>query len=101
MVRFILAAALAVTAAPAFAETEKEVSCGHQAEVVAAIRQARLDGVKERELPAVLSENAPWPEKYNNIIPLLAPAIYEKKRKDLRQEDLKGWWYRECLKLGQ
>ncbi|WP_299670644.1 hypothetical protein [uncultured Roseobacter sp.] len=101
MVRFVLAGALALTAVPALAQSEKEVSCGYQADVVGAIKQARLDGVKERELPAALSKDAPWPEKYNNIIPLLAPAIYEKKRADLKKEDLKGWWYQECLKLDQ
>ncbi|WP_300031755.1 hypothetical protein [uncultured Roseobacter sp.] len=101
MLRIVLPVALTLGALPALAQSEKEISCGHQADVVEAIKEARLDGVKERRLSSVLSENATWPEKYNNIIPLLAPAVYEKKRKDLKAEDLKGWWYAECLKLGQ
>ncbi|WP_298842640.1 hypothetical protein [uncultured Roseobacter sp.] len=101
MLRFIVPVVFALTALPVAAQTEKEISCGHQSDVVAAVKQARLDGVKERDLPATLSADASWPEKYNNIIPLLAPAIYEKKRGDLKNEDLKSWWYEECLKLGQ
>ncbi|GFE52027.1 hypothetical protein So717_37800 [Roseobacter cerasinus] len=98
MVRFILAAALAVTAAPALAETEKEVSCGYQAEVVAAIRQARLDRVKERDVEkTVLAGEPSWPENFNNAIPLVTPWIYEMPRKDVRDNDLAAVWKDACL----
>ena len=101
MLRIAVPVVLTLTALPVAAQTEKEISCGHQSDVVQAVKQARLDGVKERDLPSSLSADATWPEKYNNIIPLLAPSIYEKSRKDLKTEDLKTWWYTECLKLGQ
>ncbi|MBW4707753.1 hypothetical protein KX928_08130 [Roseobacter sp. YSTF-M11] len=99
MLRFVLTVALAVIAVPAVAQSEKEVSCGYQADVVEAIKQARLDRVAERKLPEVLAQNATWPEKYNNIIPIIAPSIYEKKRSDLREEDLATWWREQCMAL--
>ncbi|MFK7881367.1 hypothetical protein [Roseobacter sp.] len=101
MLRFSLACALAMTAVPVLAETEKEISCRYQSDVVAAIKQARLDRIAERKLPEVLAENATWPEKYNNIIPIVAPSIYEKKRRELRDEDLAGWWREQCMALEQ
>ena len=101
MLRFSLIIALSMVSLPAAAQSEKEVSCRHQADVVNAIKEARLDGVKERELPTALAKDASWPEKYNNIIPILAPAIYEKKRRDLKKEDLGTWWFDQCLQLEQ
>lgn len=97
MRHLIIASVLAALTTPALAQTEKETSCGHQADVVAAIQQARLDRVAERKLPDALATGATWPEKYNNIIPLLAPHIYEIKRSDLRSQDLATWWREQCL----
>ena len=48
---------LALLATPALAEDSKEVSCGYQAQVVAAIQQARLDRVKERDVPEPSASN--------------------------------------------
>ncbi|WP_187429602.1 hypothetical protein ROLI_024930 [Roseobacter fucihabitans] len=101
MLRYSLACVLGLTAFPALAQSEKEVSCTYQAQVVGAIKQARLDRVPERKLQATLAESATWPEKYNNIIPIVAPSIYEKKRRDLRDEDLAGWWQEQCMALEQ
>lgn len=98
MLRFVLAGTLAVTALPAVAQSEKEVSCGHQAEVVAAVRQARLDRVKERDVQkAVLASDPVWPEKFNNAIPLVTPWIYEMPRKEVRDNDLATVWKDACL----
>ncbi|WP_300056080.1 hypothetical protein [uncultured Roseobacter sp.] len=98
MVRFVLAGALALTAVPALAQSEKEVSCGYQADVVAAVRQARLDRVKERQVrETVLAGNPSWPEKFNNAIPLVTPWIYEMPRKDVRDNDLAAVWKEACL----
>lgn len=101
MLRYSLACAIALMAQPAFAQSEKEISCGYQADVVGAIKQARLDRVSERKLREELAKTATWPEKYNNIIPIIAPSIYEKKRRDLRNEDLAGWWREQCMALEQ
>ena len=86
---------------PAIAETEKEINCGYQADVVEAIKQARIGGVAQEDLSTTLAANAGWPDKYNNIIPILAPSIYEKSPEQLAEEDLASWWRGECMKLDQ
>lgn len=98
MIRFALAAALTLTAAPVFAQETKEESCTFQAEVVAAIQQARLDRVGERDVAAHIAAQDPtWPEKYNNAIPLITPWVYEQKRRIVRNEDLSAAWAELCL----
>ena len=98
MIRFAVAAALALSAAPALAQETKEESCALQAEVVAAIQQARLDRVKERDVQAhILAQDPTWPEKFNNAIPLIAPWVYEQKRRTIRNESLSDAWNELCL----
>ena len=93
-----LAIALSLLAAPAWAEDSKEVSCGYQAQVVAAIQKARLDRVKERDVPeAIAASNPTWPENYNAAIPLITPWVYEKKMRVVRQNDLSEAWKEVCL----
>ena len=89
---------LALLATPALAEDSKEVSCGYQAQVVAAIQQARLDRVKERDVPeAIAASNPTWPENYHAAIPLITPWVYEKKMRVVRQNDLSEAWKEVCL----
>lgn len=89
---------LALLATPALAEDSKEVSCGYQAQVVAAIQQARLDRVKERDVPETIAASNPtWPENYNAAIPLITPWVYEKKMRVVRQNDLSEAWKEVCL----
>jgi len=96
MIRLTILACL--LAAPALAAETKEESCGYQAEVVAAIQAARLDRVKEREVPAAIAATNPtWPENYNAAIPLITPWVYEKKRKVIKNEDLSAAWKELCL----
>ncbi|WP_146344056.1 hypothetical protein [Falsiphaeobacter marinintestinus] len=96
MIRLALAAAIFAT--PVFAAETKEQSCEYQAQVVAAIQQARLDKVKERNVPEALAATNPtWPENYNNAIPLIAPWVYEQKMKVIREEDLSAAWTELCL----
>ncbi|MBY5931536.1 hypothetical protein KUV51_00885 [Tateyamaria omphalii] len=98
MIRFATAAALAFVAAPAFAQETKEESCALQSQVVAAVQQARLDRVKEREVQDhILAQSPTWPEKYNNTIPLIAPWVYEQPRKIIRNESLADAWSELCL----
>lgn len=103
MMRFVLAVAVAASAMPAFAQTEKEVNCGHQADVAAAIVQARLDGVKERDLSDALAKNATWPAKYSEaMIPVIGAYIYQQDRKQLRQTDvteLRASTFSQCMSL--
>ncbi|CUH47671.1 hypothetical protein [Ruegeria atlantica] len=96
MLRIAIAAALLAT--PLAAEETKEQSCQYQAEVVAAIQKARLDRVKERNVPQAVAETSPtWPENYNAAIPLIAPWVYEQKMRDVRKKDLGAAWLELCL----
>ncbi|MFT7596727.1 MAG: hypothetical protein ACI8R4_004067 [Paracoccaceae bacterium] len=96
MIRAALIACLLTT--PALAAETKAESCGYQADVVAAIQKARLDRVKERDVPAAIAATNPtWPESYNNAIPLIAPWVYDKKRLVIRKEDLSAAWKELCL----
>ncbi|MBL3703018.1 hypothetical protein GI582_09975 [Sulfitobacter sp. BDSS02] len=95
-IRLVLAAAL--LASPVMAEDSKEQSCIYQSQVVAAIQQARLDRVKEREVPdAIAQTNPTWPANYNAAIPLITPWVYEKKMRIVRNEDLGAAWKEVCL----
>ena len=100
MTRTALTLAALILAAPATAQDEKAVSCGYQADVVAAVQQARLDRVSEREvMDHILAQGPAWPEKYNNTIPLIAPWVYEQRRRDIRNNDLSAVWSELCLQL--
>ncbi|MCV2891028.1 hypothetical protein [Ruegeria aquimaris] len=97
MYRYALVAALA--ASPLAAAETKQQSCQYQADVVASIQQARLDRVKERDVPAaVAATNPTWPANYNNAIPLIAPWVYQQKMGDIRNKDLSAAWLELCLK---
>ncbi|AAV95028.1 hypothetical protein KQ247_17630 [Ruegeria pomeroyi] len=97
MYRYALVALLA--ASPLAAAETKQQSCQYQADVVAAIQQARLDRVKERDVPAAVAATSPtWPENYNAAIPLIAPWVYQQKMRDVRDQDLSAAWLELCLK---
>jgi hypothetical protein len=95
----ILPAVLAcLLATPIIAAETKAESCGYQADLVAEIQKARLNKVRERDVPtAIAATNPTWPEAYNNAIPLITPWVYEKKRKVLKNEDLSAAWKELCL----
>jgi hypothetical protein len=96
MLRIAIAAALLAT--PLAAAETKEQSCRYQADVVAAIQQARLDKVKERDVVEAVAETSPtWPENYNAAIPLITPWVYEQKMRDVRKKDLGAAWLELCL----
>ena len=100
MNRTILAALAAMSMAvsgPALADSIKEDSCMHQAAVVAAVQQARLDRVEEREVPAAVKAKATWPESFNTAIPLVTPWVYEMKMRDVKKNDLSVAWKEMCL----
>jgi hypothetical protein len=96
MIRLAFAALLFAT--PVFAAETKKESCGYQADLVAAIQQARKDNVKERDVPAAIAATNPtWPDNYNAAIPLLTPWVYEQKRRDIRKVDLSAVYQEQCL----
>ena len=94
-----LVSALMVSgAAPAFAASKKEKDCDHQAAVVSAVQQARLDRVKERKVSeVVLAGEVTWPERYNAAIPLFAGEVYKLKMRDLKAADLGAEWKATCM----
>ena len=82
----------------AIAASDKETTCSYQAQVVSAIRQARLDGVKERDVQAtILAAGPEWPENYNAAIPLLTPWVYDKRRREIKNQDLAAGYKELCL----
>ena len=80
MLRLFLAAGFALAALPVTAQTEKEVSCAFQADVVDAIRQARLEKVGERDVQkTILDADPEWPDNYDRAIPFLREEKREEK----------------------
>ncbi|MEM9968080.1 MAG: hypothetical protein AAF755_08280 [Pseudomonadota bacterium] len=82
---------------PSAAQSAKETDCRYQARVVAAVQEARLDRVRERSVAAHVAKNASWPEKYNAVIPLITPWVYETRMRDIRNKDLADAWLELCL----
>jgi hypothetical protein len=98
MSRFAMILAATTLATPAFAADNLEAVCGYQAQVVSAIQQARLERVDERAVPEhILASDPEWPANYNAAIPLIAPWVYEQKRRTIRNEDLGAVWNELCL----
>lgn len=99
MIRTALVFSLAaMTALPAFAAETKEQSCEYQAQIVSAIQQARLDRVKERNVPKHIADTNPtWPENYNAAIPIMTPWVYEQKMRDVKNNDLGAAWKELCV----
>lgn len=98
MKHVIAAILLTAAAVPAAGQSEKETDCRYQAQVAAAVQQARLDGVPERDLARTIAAGNPgWPDRYNNAIPVLAGEIYKVKKRDLRKVDLGAQWLQMCM----
>ena len=97
ILRTCVAVAVIATAGTAQAASKKQIDCGHQASVVAAIQQARLERVSERKVAAHVVENATWPENYNGAIPIMTPWVYEMKMRDVKKQDLSAAWKELCL----
>ncbi|CAD0183422.1 hypothetical protein RUESEDTHA_00288 [Ruegeria sp. THAF57] len=96
MLRLAIIVFLAAT--PLAAQEAKKQDCQYQADVVAAIQKARLDKVKERDVPDAVAASAPtWPDNYNAAIPLITPWVYEQKMRDIRKKDLAAAWLELCL----
>jgi hypothetical protein len=79
------------------AQSQKETDCRYQAAVVSAVQEARRDRVRERKVVEHVTARATWPEKYNAVIPLVTPWVYETRMRDVRREDLGALWQASCL----
>lgn len=98
MIRVLSISLCLAMAAPAFAATAKAKDCGYQSDVVAAVQAARVARVGEPKVPAYVAEAAPeWPEKYNAVIPLVAPWVYGIKMGEVKSTDLAAAWNEMCL----
>ena len=85
-------------AQPALAISEKEQDCTWQAQIVAAVQKARLDGVRQEKVVDTIKASDPaWPDNYDNAIPLFAAQIYQLKKRDLRTNDLGAEWMNTCM----
>lgn len=94
----IAAACLSLLALPGVAESAKEQDCRYQAQVAAAVQQARLKGVSQRKLVETITAADPgWPARYNNAIPIFAGEMYRMKKADLRDVDIGAQWLQMCL----
>ena len=102
MIRFTpvapwLVLSLALGSAAAAQEITREEYCGQTANVVAAIQQARLDRVKERDVrDTILASDPAWPDQYDNAIVQLTPWVYEQKMRDVRKTNLGDVWSEVC-----
>lgn len=96
MIRHALVAI--VLAAPTYAAENKEESCKYQGQVMAAVQQARLDGVKQDEVvETILAASPEWPDQYSNALPQLSAHIYSLRKRDLRKNDFGAILEQQCL----
>lgn len=98
MTRLALMISATLLANAALADEHLEEACVYQAKVVSAIQLARLKRVPERSVSEhILATDSDWPEQYNVAIPLIAPWVYEQKRRVIRKKDLSAVWAELCL----
>ncbi len=96
MIRLTLAAALLAT--PALAADEKEDACRYEAQVMAAVQQARMDRVAKGRVADHIAASEPgWPENYNAAVPQMVEYVFQLKRSDLKATDLGALWETQCL----
>ena len=93
----IIAALVAGVMSPVQAASKKVNDCGFQANVVGAVQRARIARVKERKVGETVLAAATWPERYNAVIPLVTPWVYEMKMRDVKTQDLSAAWKEMCL----
>ncbi|MEP1766239.1 MAG: hypothetical protein ABJJ53_06295 [Sulfitobacter sp.] len=98
MIRVLSVVFCAALAAPVGADTAKEMDCGYQGDVVAAVQAARIARVKEKKVPKYVAEATPdLPEKYSAVVPLVTPWVYGMKMAEVKAADLAGAWKELCL----
>jgi len=97
MMRVLSIALITLSASPVLAATAKQTDCRYQSDVVAAVQAARVARVGERKVPAhVAGTNPAWPEKYNAVIPLVTPWVYQMKMAEVKEADLSAAWNELC-----
>lgn len=94
----VMAAGLIATGSTGFAASKKEQDCKHQADIVRAVQQARMNRVAERKVTeTVLAGEVTWPERFNPAIAIFAGEMYKFKRRDLQGTDQAKAWFELCL----
>lgn len=89
---------LAVMAGSAQAQSQKERDCAIQGQVMGAVQQARLDGVRKNKLvEAVKASNPDLSQKVLDTIPAIGGHIYTMKKRDLKKIDLGDIAQTQCL----
>ena len=92
----VLAASL--IAGNAQAQTQKERDCAVQGQVMGAVQQARLDGVRKNKLvEAVTAANPDLSQKDLDTVPAIGAHIYDIKKRDLKKVDLGAVAQAQCL----
>ena len=73
------------------------VGAGSFGTLVAAVQAARVARVKERKVPAHVADTNPaWPDKYNNILPIVTPWVYAMTMGEVKTADLRAAWAEMC-----
>lgn len=95
MLRYVVPFVI-LSAAPVAAETKAE-TCAYQGAVVTSVQSARVAKVREAKVADTIAGlNPTWPEKYNAMIPIVTPWVYEVPKEQLEQ-DLGAVWNAQCL----
>ena len=95
MLRYVVPC-LVLIAAPVTAETKAQ-TCAYQGAVVTSVQSARTAKVREAKVAdTIVGLNPTWPEKYNAMIPIVTPCVYELPKDQLGQ-DLGQVWVDQCL----
>jgi len=89
---------LAMAAGGAQAQSQKERDCAIQGQVMGAVQQARLDGVRKNKLvDAVKAANPDLSQTVLDTVPAIGAHIYGIKKRDLRKVDLGEVAQTQCL----
>lgn len=89
---------LAVMAGSAEAQSKKERDCAIQGQVMGAVQQARLDGVrKDKLVEAVRAANPDLSQQLLDTVPAIGSHIYGIKKRDLKKVDLGTVAKAQCL----
>lgn len=92
------AAALVMGAGAAHAQSQKERDCAVQGQVMGAVQQARLEGVRKNKLVEfVKAENPDLSAEVLQTVPAIGSHIYGLKKRDLRKVDLGEVAQTQCL----
>lgn len=89
---------LTILAGGAQAATEKERACAIQGQVMGAVQQARLDGVRKAKLVETVKAAHPdLSQPVLDTVPTVGEYVYSLKKRDLRKVDLGTAAKTQCI----